>query len=162
MAELPLTDTDADALGGTTDAELDLTYPSIGQSPYHTTLYRLLGRLATLVKTPGALRVYRDGTLTFGVRPGRASGGSVTYEYAGATEQALTDDATNSIYLVINGTDLELTVNTSGLPDPAVTPHVPLATIDTGTASIEGVSGTYSADDITDLRASAMLRVVGA
>ncbi len=162
MAELPLTDAEADALGGTTDDALDLTYPTIGQSPYHTTLYRLIERLATLARLPNALRVYRDGTLTFGVRPGRACGAAAMYSYAGAAEQALTDDATNSIYLVINGGDLELTVSTSGLPDPAVTPHVPLATIDTGTASIGGVSGTYSAADITDLRAAAMLRVVGA
>ncbi|NLF32504.1 MAG: hypothetical protein GX591_16635 [Planctomycetes bacterium] len=162
MAELPLTDAEADALSGATDAELDLTYPTIGQSPYHTTLYRLLERLASLARTTAALRVYRDGALTFGVRPGRAGGAAAIYAYAGAAAQPLTDNATNSIYLTVSGGQLQLAVSTGGLPDPAATPHVPLATIDTGTASIAGVSGAYAAADITDLRAAAMLRVVGA
>jgi len=162
MTEIALTDEQANALSGTTDAQTDIVFPTIGESPYHTTLYRLLSRVLTLAKSVNALRVYADGDLTFGVRPGNASGGSATYTCAGATSQALTDDSTNCIYLVINGANLDLTVNTTGLPDPATTPHLPLATIDTGTASIGGVSGSYAAADITDLRGRAIFRVVGA
>ena len=162
MAETPLTDAQANALSGATDGDTDIAFPTIGESPYHTTLYRLLHRVLTLAKSVNALRVYKDGDLTFAVRPGNASGGSVIYACAGAAAQALTDDATNYVYLVINGANLDLTVNTTGLPDPATTPHLPLATIDTGTASIGGVSGTYDGADITDLRGRAIFRVVGA
>lgn len=162
MAETALTDAQANALSGATDSVTDATYPTIGESPYHTTLYRLLHRMLTIAASVNELRVYRDGALTFGVRSGNASGGSVAYAYAGAAAQALTDDDTNYIYLVINGANLDLTVNTTGLPNPATTAHLPLATIDTGTASIGGVSGTYDAADITDLRGQAIFRVVGA
>jgi len=162
MAETALTDAAANALSGATDNDTDITYPTIGESPYHTTLYRLLHRVLTIAKSVNALRVYKDGDLTFGVRAGDASGGSVAYAYAGATGQSLTDDTTNYIYLVINGANLQLTVNTTGLPDPATTAHLPLATIDTGAASAGGVSGTYDAVDITDFRGQAIFRVVGA
>ena len=127
MAETDLTTEQADALSGTTDSETDLKYPTIGESTYYTTMYRLLHRLLTLAKPAGnSLRVYKDGALTFGVRPGRYMDGNTARDYTGATAQALTNDQTNYIYLTADGT---LTVNTTGFPNPSTTPHIPLATI---------------------------------
>ncbi len=161
MAETPLTDAQADALSGSTDADVDLTYPGIGESPYHTTMYRLLHRMLTLEKVINELRPYKDGDLTFGVRPGAASASSTVCSYAGATGQALTDNATHYVYLTVSGATLVLAVNTTGLPNPATTPHVPLASIATGTASSGGVSGAYDAADLVDLRARSLFGVVG-
>ena len=57
-------------------------------------------------------------------------------------EQALTDDTTNYIWLQVDSGALTLQVNTSAFPDPSVTPHIPLATIATGTASVAGSGDT--------------------
>ncbi len=151
MAETDLTTAQADALSGTTDGDTDLKYPTIGESTYYTTMYRLIHRLLTLSKPAGnSLRVYKDGELTFGVRPGRYMDGDTARDYAGASGQALTNDQTNYIYLTANGT---LTVNTTGFPNPSATPHIPLAAVTTS-------EGSYSHDDITDYRPRALLGVL--
>ena len=160
MSEIILDAAAADALGGATDAELDFTYPAIGETPYHTTLYRLLQRLASAVKAANQLRVYKDGELSFGVRPGRASRGAAQYPYAGCAGRPLADNQTSCVYLTIGAGVLELQV-ADEFPDAAVVPHLPLATLDTGTASLAGVSGRYDHEDITDLRGAAMMRVIG-
>ena len=103
-----------------------------------------------MLKCTNALRVYKDGDLTFGVRAGTFANGDTMVDYAGATAQALTNNATNTVYLTAAGA---LTVNTTGFPDPSATPHVPLATIVTA-------AGTYDVDDITDFRSRAMFQVL--
>jgi len=151
MAETPLSTAAADALSGTTDADTDLVYPSIGESTYYTTMYRLLHRLGRLGKTPGnELRAYKDGELTFGVRAGRYMDGDTARNYAGAAAEALTNNQTNYVYLTAAGV---LTVNTTGFPDPSATPHLPLATIVTA-------AGTYDHADITDYRGRALFGVL--
>ncbi len=44
---------------------------------------------------------------------------------------------------------------------PSVTPHIPLASIATGSASAAGVSGEYNHEDITDYRGRAFLSIAG-
>lgn len=150
MSELQLTDDQANALHGTTDSDTDLKYHSPGDASYFTEGQRQRHRLLTLAKAiSNSLRVFRDGALTFGVRAGSAGDGEATYSYAGSAGNALTDDATNYIYLDIDSAALRLVCNTTGLPDPSTTPHIPLATIVTA-------GGSYDCDDITDLRASAV------
>jgi len=149
MSETPLTDSEAAALSGTTDTDTDLIYPTNTAADYANSIFRAVHRLNTIAEAGNALRVYKDGTLTFGVRAGKYLNGDTPVNYAGASEQALTDDATNTIYLTATGT---LTVNTTGFPTPSETPHVPLATILTA-------DGTYDRDDITDYRGRAMFRV---
>jgi len=149
MSEIPLTAEQANALSGTTDSGSDFVFPTIGESPYYTTVFRCLNRLLTIGRTPGnALRVFQDASLTFGVRAGRFWDGFQTRSYAGAAAQALTNNATNYIYLLADGT---LTVSTVGFP---AQPHVPLATIVTS-------GGSYSATDITDCRGAAFIRPAG-
>jgi hypothetical protein len=153
MTEIQLTDDQANALHGTTDSDTDFKYHSPGEASYFTEGQRQRHRLLTLAKAiSNSLRVYRDGVLSFGVRPGRAGGGDTTYAYEGAAGNALTDDATNYIYLT--AADLTagntVTVNTTGFPLQSQTPHIPLAEIVTS-------AGGYGCDEITDLRsASAM------
>ena len=161
MAETELTTAQADALSGTTEPDTDAKYPAIGESTYYTTMYRLIDRLLTVAKAVNALRVYKDGDLTCGARAGKCRHGNNLYAYAGAAAQALTDDTTNYLYLVVSSGALVLTVNTTGFPDPASTAHLPLATIATGTASAGGESGTYGAEDITDYRGRALFSLIG-
>lgn len=159
MTELYPSDIEINALSGTSDAEQEVYYPPIGESPYYTSFYKMLQRLLDVARRAGDLRVYKDGDLTFGVRTGQVAVGDTITTCSAAAGQALTDDATNSIYLTAAGA---ITVSTSGFPAPLTTPHVPLATIATGSASAAGISGSYAAEDITDCRSAAIMRVLGA
>ena len=97
-----------------------------------------------------ACRVYKDGDLTYGVRAGSFINGASAVNYTASSSNALTDDATNYIYLTPAGT---LTKNTTGFP---ATPHVPLA-------EIVAADGAYNADSaVTDRRCRAALAPVGA
>lgn len=152
MSETDLTADAADALSGTTDAGTGLTYPAIGESTYYTTMYRLIRRLLTLAVMPGnQLRVYRDGELTFGVRPGQVPLGTTMVSYAGCAAQSLANNQTNYVYLTV--ADLlagdSASVNTTGFPADG-TFIVPLAEIVTA-------AGTYGIEDITDCRGRALL-----
>jgi len=154
MAREVPSDATLDLLSGTT-LDPGIVCPEIGHEPHYTDLYKIYWLLAKLLAPLAGLRVYKDtsGDLKFGVEPGRYSDGDTAVSYAGASDQSLTDDATNSIYLTAAGA---LTVGTSGFPAAATTPHVPLATIATGTASAAAISGEYTFDDITDRRGEAI------
>jgi len=158
MTELPLTDAEANALHGTTDSDTDFKYHSPGEASYFTEGQRQRHRLLTLAKAmSNSLRVYRDGALSFGVRPGGAGDGGAVYACEGSAGNALSDDATNYIYLT--SSDLAagntVTVNTTGFPLQSQTPHIPLAKIVTS-------AGGYGCDDITDLRSASALALLSA
>jgi len=146
MPELYPSDAMLLALNGTLTPLQELLHHTMNQSPHYLWLFKLVHQIERAFAQAGALRVYRDGVLTFGVRAGTFANGATTISYVGATAQALTDDATNSIYLTAAGV---LTVATDGFPAAATTPHVPLATIVTA-------DGTYADADITDLRGAAL------
>jgi hypothetical protein len=147
MTELYKSDTDLNALSGTT-ATNGLPYPTTGEGNWHTDIFKALHQLLIETAPARALRVFKDGDLTFGVRAGSFLNGDTQVDYAGADEQALTNNATNYIYLTAAGV---LTVNTTGFPTPSVTEHVRLATIVTA-------AGVYDIDDITDCRGMAMIQ----
>ncbi len=147
MAELYPSDSELSALSATVDAG-GLPHMTIAQSPFYIHRLKLENWLArALASNSNALRVYKDGDLTFGVRAGKFLDGDTVRNYAGASEQALTNNQTNYIYVIADGT---LTVNTTGFPTPSTTPHIPLATILTAT-------GEYDHDDVTDYRGRAFL-----
>ncbi len=151
MSELNPTDAVLENLSGTADAEQEVLYVPIGESPYYKSFYKMLFRLLNVARRAGDLRVYKDADMTFGVRPGKFANGTTAVDYAGASGQALTNNATNYIYLEDNAT---LVVNTTDFPEPASTAHVPLATIVTS-------AGQYDYSDITDYRGRAMFRAIG-
>ncbi len=150
MTEQYPTDAELNALSGTTDPEQDVPYPTIGESPYYTSFYKMLYRLLDVVRRAGDLRVYKEGDLTYGVRAGEFVNGDTPVSYEGSNENALTNNASNYIYLTYDGT---LTVNTTGFPDPSDVPHVPLASIETS-------EGQYGLDDVTDYRARAIFALL--
>ena len=149
MTESYPTDATLNALSGTSDAEQGVYYPAISDKPWYTAFYKTLYRLLAATVRAGDLRAYKDGTLTFGVRAGKFLDGDTVRNYAGASAQALTNNQTNYIYVIADGT---LTVNTTGFPTPSTTPHLPLATILTA-------AGTYAHTDVTDYRGRAFLNL---
>ena len=154
MSELYPTDAELNDLSGTTDQEQEVLYIPTGQSPYHTSFYKMVFRLLNVCRRAGDLRVYKDGDLTYGVRAGYFLNGDAMVTYAGSTENALTNNADNYIYLTAAGT---LTINTTGFPVPSVTPHIPLAKVTTS-------AGNYSINDgdIVDYRGLSLFGVCGA
>jgi hypothetical protein len=151
MAELFRSDAEAEARAGTTVGP-GMQLPADGTEPWLVDRTRLDLRIADALAVPTQLEVYKDGDLTYGVRPGRFMNGDTAVTYAGATGQALTNNATNYIYLNAAGILLK---STTGFPNPSNTTHVPLATIVTS-------GGTYSIDagHITDYRGRSMFRVL--
>jgi hypothetical protein len=152
MNELYPSDAQLNALSGLNDAEQEVLFIATGESPYYTSFYKMLYRLLDVSRRAGDLRVYKDGDLTFGVRAGRFCDGATVRDFAAASGQALTDNATNSIYLAADGT---LVVSTAGFPSPGATPHIPLAAVVTA-------GGVYSLADITDYRGRSMFHPLSA
>lgn len=140
----------ADALSGTTDASTGAIHCTIGDSTYYTEDLEKEAIWSRIMRLANELRVVKDGALTYGVFAGKFMDGTAEVNYAGSTDNALTDDATNYIYLTPGGT---LTKNTTGFPNEGTTPHIPLATILTA-------SGAYAHTDITDMRGRGMWSVL--
>lgn len=151
MAEVYPSDAELAALSGTNDAGQEVLYIPTGQSPYYLSFCKMLFRLVDVARRAGDLRVFKDGDLTFGVRAGNFTNGITPVAYAGSAGNALVDDSTNYIYLTAAGV---LTVVQSAFPDPAVTPHLPLATITTA-------DGDYALADIVDHRGRSMFAALG-
>ena len=152
--ETPLTSSEAAALSGTTDPGTGAAYCTIGEAEYYSSDYRKEAINNRILALAGQLRVVKDGDLTCGVWAGGFMDGGTPRSYAGATQQALTDDATNYVYLTPAGA---LAANTTGFPDGA---HVPLASIATGSQSAAGQSGRYDHNDITDYRGRALFAAI--
>ena len=138
MAEIVRTAAEVAAFEGTTRTGA-LTLLTENDDPYLTGDGRFNNRVADLLALLAGLEVYKDGDLTYGVRAGKFRGVGATVTYAGSTGNALTDDATNYIYLTSAGT---LTKNTTGFP---ATNAVQLATILTA-------GGVYAISAVTDCR----------
>lgn len=146
----PLSDAAANALSGTTAPNTGAIYNTIGASTYYTAAYQkeaIWNRAAALANE---LRVVKDGTLTFGVFPGKFSDGFTVRSYAGSSGNVLTDATTNYVYLTAAGT---LTTNTTGFPTNEN--HIPLAMIPTA-------AGTFAVTDVVDYRGRAIASAFGA
>ena len=152
MAEQYPSDAALNALSGTADAEQEVLHPAIGESPYYTSFYKMLTRLLLAARRAGDLRVFKDGPLTFGVRAGSFFDGDTLRTFQQADGQALTDNATNYVYVSADGT---LHVNTTGFPVPSATPHIRLAAIVTSGGSYDGRPDTEGGD-VADCRGAAM------
>lgn len=148
MTEQSLPDADLNALSGSTDTEQGIPYPAIYESPYYTSFYRMVHRLLEVARRAGDLRVYKDGDLTFGLRAGTFLDGDSLRTVEARQDQPLTDNATNYIYLTVEGT---LVTDTAGFPVPSDTPHLQLAVITT-------TDGNYAHANIADRRGSALFQ----
>lgn len=152
MSELFPADATLEDLSGVTDSTTGVYYPVKGEGlDWYVSFVKCIYRLVRNVSVVSGLRVCKSGDLIFDVKSGSFFDGETLREYAGASEQSLTDNTTNYIYLLADGT---LTVNTTGFPSASTTRHLRLATIVTS-------SGTYSDDDITDDRMQQVWQLAG-
>jgi len=152
--ETSLSTAEASALEGTSDGDIDLTYPESGVD-YTTTGIELWSRAFRMLRAVKGLRVVKDGDITYGVYSGSYMDGGTIRTYAGSSSNALTDDDTNYIYLTPAGV---LTCNVTGWPS---TEYLPLATIAAGSESAAAASGEYNEEDVVDYRERALFRTIG-
>jgi len=162
MAELYPSDSILSAMLGTEQPTgSGLKIPGWDVQNWGTHIAKWFWRVGVALTIPTGLEVYKDdaGELKYGVRAGRYPNGQTVVSYAGAAGQALTNDATNYIYLTAAGV---LGCNPTCFPVAEMCPHIRLATIATGTASVAGLTGYYDFVDITDYRGLSMFRVLEA
>lgn len=143
MAELQLTDQQATALAGTTDATTGTVYPASGVDPWLPARNRIDSQLLAVALHTNNLRVYEvDGNAdAVAVRPGRVVLGNVIYAYAGLDPavDGLTDNDTTYVWAADNGSGALLVssaIDGTGWPNA---PHVKLAEVTMASGVITGI-----------------------
>ncbi|MEM9914544.1 MAG: hypothetical protein AAF911_06265 [Planctomycetota bacterium] len=137
--------TDAELLAITQDPTTGVDYIPTGRSPYILDYRRSLHRTLRAAERANDLRVYLDGDLTVGVRPGRCFIGESPVVFAGQTGLGVQASATTSLWLDANG---QVQSATDGLPTDRAT-FIPLAEV---VADSSGITA------LIDLRGEAFLQ----
>lgn len=126
---------DAALLALTDDAHTGVQYIPTGQSPYYLEFRRLLQRLLLAAARANDFRVYADGDLSVGVRPGRCVIDNAPIDFTGLTGIALNNNAVTWVWLDAAG---EVQTSTTSLPADRTT-FVPLASITTNAGAITDI-----------------------
>lgn len=168
--ELYPADATLDALDGVTDQETGIEFVAKGVTkqsspPLSRRFFRMLDRLTKVVEWANQGRVVKDGSLTVGVFPIDYRLGGTNKTYAGSASQAVTDNATNYVYLDASNA---LVINTTGFPGDLTT-FFPLATVVTVSGAmtftderdrvawtVPQLLGSYALDTLANLGATAI------
>jgi len=139
---------DNELLNMQSDSETGVEYIPTGTAPYYLHFRKLLYRLLLAVRRANDLRVYDEGGLDVGVKPGKFWLGTTLISYAGSSGNALADDKAN-IYIYLNSSGTLITNEYSGFPDMAVTPHIRLAQVCTSGGDIDSITDCRSGHNIS-------------
>lgn len=137
---------DATLLAMQTDAETGVEMIATGTSPYYLEFRKLIQRLLLSCKRANDLRLYADGDLSVGVRPGRCVIADTAIHFTGTTGYAITNNATTYLWLDSSGA---VQSGTSAFPADR-TSYMPLAEVTAATGAITS---------ITDMRGEAFLAI---
>jgi hypothetical protein len=116
---------DASLLAMAQDSHSGVEMIPTGQSPYVLAFRRLMQRLLLATGRAGDLRVYQDGDLSVGVRPGRCRVQGASLDFVGCTEIAIAPSAVTHLWLDGGG---NVQSATDGLPADRST-GLPLAQV---------------------------------
>ncbi|MBW8017998.1 MAG: hypothetical protein FVQ82_17650 [Planctomycetes bacterium] len=125
---------DSDLLDLLSEAETGVEYIPTGTAPYYLHFRKLLYRLLLATRRANDLRLYDEGGLTFGVKPGKFWAGKTLVEYDGSSGNVFADDKSNIFVYIDNAGVLQFTDYTM-FPDQ-FSPHVRLAEITTADGDI--------------------------
>ena len=131
--------TDNELLNVQSDGETGVEYIPTGTAPYYLHFRKLLYRLLLATRRANDLRVYDEGGLDIGVKPGKFWLGTELISYAGSSGNALADDKPN-IYIYLDAAGSLVTNEYSGFPDMATTPHIRLAQVSTSGGDIDSIA----------------------
>jgi hypothetical protein len=129
---------DNELLNMQSDSETGVEYIPTGTAPYYLQFRKLLYRLLLAARRANDLRVYDEGGLDMGVKPGKFWLGTVLVNYAGSSGNTLADDKAN-IYIYLNSSGTLITNEYSSFPDMAATPHIRLAQVCTSDGDIDSI-----------------------
>jgi len=134
---------DNELLNIQSDSQTGVEYIPTGTAPYYLQFRKLLYRLLLAAQRANDLRVYDEGGLDVGVKPGKFWLGTGLISYEGSSGNTLADDKQN-IFIYLNASGSLVTDEYNSFPDMATTPHIRLAKASTSGGDI---------DSITDCRA---------
>jgi len=127
---------DNELLNMQSDSETGVEYIPTGTAPYYLHFRKLLYRLLLAARRANDLRIYDEGGLGVGVKPGKFWLGTELINYAGSSGNTLADDKAN-IYIYLDSSGTLVTNEYSGFPDMVVTPHIRLAQVSTSGGDID-------------------------
>jgi hypothetical protein len=139
---------DNELLNMQSDSETGVEYIPTGTAPYYLHFRKLLYRLLLAARRANDLRIYDEGGLDVGVKPGKFWFGTGLINYAGSTSNTLADDKAN-IYIYLNSSGTLVTNEYSSFPDMATTPHIRLAQVCTSGGDIDSIIDCRAGHNIT-------------
>lgn len=129
---------DNELLNMQSDSETGVEYIPTGTAPYYLHFRKLLYRLLLAARRANDLRVYDEGGLEIGVKPGKFWLGTTLVNYAGSSGNTLADDKAN-IYIYLNASGTLITNEYSSFPNMTTTPHIRLAQVCTSGGDIDSI-----------------------
>jgi len=138
---------DNDLLNLQSDAETGVEYIPTGAAPYYLHFRKLLHRLLLAVRRANDLRVYDEGGLDIGVKPGKFWLGADLVTFAGSTGNTLADDK-DAIYVYLDRQGTLVLNEYAGFPSMATTPHVRLAVVSTADGDIVSITDARSGHNV--------------
>jgi hypothetical protein len=130
---------DNELLNINSDNETGVEYIQTGTAPYYLHFRKLLYRLLLATKRANDLRVFDEGQLDIGVKPGRFWLGTQLVNYEGSSGNTLADDKEN-IYVYLNSAGSLVINEYSNFPDMATVPHIRLAVVTTSNGDITSIA----------------------
>jgi len=138
---------DNELLNMQSESETGIEYIPTGTAPYYLHFRKLLYRLLLAARRANDLRVYDEGSLDVGVKPGKFWLGIELISYAGSTGNTLADDKAN-IYIYLDASGTLVTDEYSSFPDMAATPHIRLAQVCTSGGDIDSITDCRTGHNI--------------
>ena len=138
---------DNELLNMQSESETGVEYIPTGTAPYYLHFRKLLYRLLLAARRANDLRVYGEGSLDIGVKPGKFWLGTELISYAGSTGNTLADDKAN-IYIYLDSSGTLVTDEYNNFPDMAATPHIRLARVCTSSGDIDSITDCRAGNNI--------------
>jgi hypothetical protein len=139
---------DSELLNLQSESETGVEYIPTGTAPYYLHFRRLLHRLLLATRRGNDLRVYDEGGLDVGVKPGKFWLGTELVSYVGSTGNALADNQA-AIYVYLDAQGVLITNEYASFPSMAATPHVRLAVVSTSGGDITSMVDCRTGHNVT-------------
>jgi len=138
---------DSELLDIQSDGETGVEYIPTGTAPYYLHFRRLLYRLLLATRRANDLRVYDEGGLEIGIKPGKFWSGSNLITFAGTTGVTLADNKA-SIYIYLDAQGTLVSDEYGAFPGMAAAPHVRLAVVTTSGGDIVSIADCRAGHNI--------------
>jgi len=138
---------DNELLNIQSDGETGVEYIPTGTAPYYLHFRKLLYRLLLAARRANDLRVYDEGGLDVGVKPGKFWLATQLISCQGSSGNTLADDKQN-IYVYLDSAGTLVTNEYTGFPDMTTTPHVRLAQVCTAAGDIVSIADCRAGHNI--------------